>query len=442
MAQSHKLSEIQHKLKSIEQSQIENADEIIASTEAASEMLAKIQTDISYGFDRISEGLQGIASAFEWGMAEVVHHLELQRQQLKRIIEILEAPLDTKAKELRKRAEYAYINGWIDEALVDFLEAEKKNYQDFTIHQSLGNICFFHKKDYQKALEYYENAAKYARPQSTYHASLAYLSIGYLMFTSGDTEGAYEATKMAVETSPDLCEAWYQHSRYSALLGRAEEGVRYLKRAIWGNRNYALKPSSDKAFDGIRSHLHRLNEELREEARKEAEVGLRKFKGSLVVIQKTYKAQFPREKLSDLRERLQRVENLYGRNSYFDYLDVIVLALEAYKDSLSEKLKIMEKTRYGNQEKLQKVKEKAGRAAGCATGLLILLVLVNITSNVFGPTDKGTLFFWFVVLPSSGLVYYVVSRSIRKLKASRQEKILKKQSSELEKLREEINRLE
>ena len=47
---------------------------------------------------------------------EVIDRLDLQSQALEAIKEILERPLDTQAKELRKRAEVAYLNNWIDEA--------------------------------------------------------------------------------------------------------------------------------------------------------------------------------------------------------------------------------------------------------------------------------------------------------------------------------------
>ncbi len=57
---------------------------------------------------------------------------------LKSILEILMALLNTQAKERRKRAEEAFANGWIDDADEDFLESEKLNKFNLSIHINLG----------------------------------------------------------------------------------------------------------------------------------------------------------------------------------------------------------------------------------------------------------------------------------------------------------------
>ncbi len=48
------------------------------------------------------------------------------------------ALLNTQAKERRKRAEEAFANGWIDDADEDFLESEKLNKFNLSIHINLG----------------------------------------------------------------------------------------------------------------------------------------------------------------------------------------------------------------------------------------------------------------------------------------------------------------
>jgi tetratricopeptide (TPR) repeat protein len=165
----------------------------------------------------------------------------MQTETLTGILKVLQAPLDTQAKELRRRAERAYTNGWIDDALEDFLESEKKNRYDFTVHLSLGNIYLFHKRDPKKALEYYGKAAKYAEPYSPYHAALALLHIGLIRYLQGDFQKAYEATSKALKISPTFFEAHYQHAQYCAILGKHDEAIKHLKIAIRGNRYYCVK---------------------------------------------------------------------------------------------------------------------------------------------------------------------------------------------------------
>ena len=89
-------------------------------------------------------------------MGDAIWKLEAQSSMLASILPPLQSPLDTQAKELRHRAEDAYWNGWYVEALADFLESEKRNYQDFTVHRSIGNIYLYHLIDLPKALDIFK----------------------------------------------------------------------------------------------------------------------------------------------------------------------------------------------------------------------------------------------------------------------------------------------
>jgi tetratricopeptide (TPR) repeat protein len=255
--------------------QIESADSIIVSQEWIRSEIEKT----ALGIDRVAGGLDDLAAMFEWGFSELVWQLEEQKEILKNILRVLQAPLDTQAKELKKRAEYALRNGWFDDALEDFLESEKKNRYDFTIHQNLGNIYFFEKKNPKKALEYYEKAAKYAAPKSPYHASIALLHVGLIRYLQGNFQKAYEATLKALKLSPQLYEAHYQHAQYCANLGKYAEAVEHLKIAIKGDRYYCVKADSEKDFDVMKDHLVSLFKELKEEACDWAEKEIERAKG-------------------------------------------------------------------------------------------------------------------------------------------------------------------
>ena len=231
--------------------QLEAADRIIISQDRIADELS----EISSGLSDISGGIEEIQSTLDWGFSEVIWQLELQTEVIKNILKVIQAPLDTQAKELKKRAEEAYRNGWIEDALEDFLESEKKNRYDFTIHQSLGNIYLFHKKSPEKALEYYEKAVKYATPYSPYHNSLALLHIGLIKYLQEDFQKAYEATLEAIKLSPDFGEAHYQHARYCAILGKHDEAIKYFWEAIKVNRYYCVKVGSEKDFSVMKGQL-------------------------------------------------------------------------------------------------------------------------------------------------------------------------------------------
>jgi len=221
-------SEIQKVRKAVE-GQIKKTDEVIASNEAVAELMSEtnrvlesglsdIGNNIASGFSRLSEGLQELCFIAEDGFREISYKLDLQNETLKAIKEILERPLDTQAKELRKRAEFAYLNNWIDEAENDLLESEKKNYQDFIALHILGNIYYHHKKNNQKALEYYQKAAKYAAPQSKDAACKALLCAANVYKELGKLEDAYKSTRLAMELNvPDDIHILYNHAAYAAM---------------------------------------------------------------------------------------------------------------------------------------------------------------------------------------------------------------------------------
>lgn len=300
----------------------EGLSQLIASNERQEETLQ----DITNGVWDISDGIKALGSAFTWGIAEVLHQFETQRQELRQIVEVLEAPLETQAKELKKRAEDAYENGWIDEALTDFLEAEKKNYTDFTIHQNIGNIYHFEKSEPGKALEYYNKAARYARPRSAFHTSYALLHVGlarYLGNLEGGVEGAYEATREATELNPDFLQAHYEHARYCALLGKKGEALTHLAKAIEGDKNYCWKLATDPAFNVIRDVVEKFLQDLRNEARKRVETLLNVAKSTLVELPMEEVRQYQVDAFERLKDRPDEIEKeLLNSSGYLDGLRV------------------------------------------------------------------------------------------------------------------------
>jgi len=165
---------------------IENAADEISATqiEAATIIAEAIEESINRfvhshnkNTDRIINSLEDLKAAFDWKLSDMIWILEQQRDYFKGILEVLKTPRLTQANELRDNALKYYKNNWIEEAINDFTEAKKLNPTDFIIHQSLGNIYLFQKKDPKIALESYKNAAKYAIDYP-YYISYALLHVG------------------------------------------------------------------------------------------------------------------------------------------------------------------------------------------------------------------------------------------------------------------------
>jgi len=230
----------------------ELTSQVISNQKISNDLIKTEIKSLNYSIGEISEGLQGLQSSFEWGIASVVWQIEQNRTLLLNILDVLKAPLDTQAKELRTRAQEAFSNGWFDDAETDYLESEEKNRYDFTVHISLGLIYLFHKINKEKALEYFEKAIKYAKPKSNYYTSYALLHKALIMLDLNKVEEAERATQEAITLSPDLREAYYQNAQYNALLGNTELSFKSLIHCVEYDINYLLKYDNDHYLKNVK----------------------------------------------------------------------------------------------------------------------------------------------------------------------------------------------
>jgi len=375
-------------LNKIRDTQVETANRIILSQERIASGIDKV----ALGVERVADGIEGLGSAFEWGFSEMIWELEQQRTVLEEILKVLQAPLDTQAKELRTRAQEAYANGWIGDALEDFLKSEEKNRYDFTIHQSLGNIYLFHKKNAERAVEYYEKAVKYATAKSAYHASLALLHIGLARYLQGDFTEAYEATLKAVELSPELCEAHYQCAQYCANLGKYDEAIEHVRKAIDRDRDYCLKVQSEKDFDVMKEKLEAFFEDLRNKAQNEAKKEIDKaqeliLEAELSSLSIDGKFSEPCIRLRAIKKKESAVRSLIERGSLFDCWDAIEearvvqkVALDSLDNYFSDQISRANKEYDEEKEKLAKKATFCGLLpfwiVGIAFALLVIAAVV------------------------------------------------------------------
>ena len=298
---------------------------IISSQERISEGI----DNVAYGLENVEEGIYGLKAAFEWGISEVVWQIEQNRHVLRGILQVLMAPLDTQAKELRKRAEDAYTNGWFEDALEDFLESEKKNKYDFLVHISIGMIYLFQKIDKEKALEYFDKAIKYAKPKSPYHASYALLYKSLIKRDYGLIEEAENCTDEAVKLCTDFAEALYQNAQYNALLNKPDKAIPLLRKVIEMDVNYCEKIHNEKNYDKILAHINKLFVELRDEQKQKSTAEnafltrkLDYFYALIDEIRNHYSFEIHDE---EIKKSTKRIKELIGRNSYRDYLEANTL---------------------------------------------------------------------------------------------------------------------
>ena len=299
--------------------QIASANEIITSQERIEEGIDKV----AYGIGMVAEGMSGLKAAFEWGISEVVWQIEQNRAVLKDILGVLIAPLDTQAKELRRRAEDAYANGWFKEALEDFLESEKKNKYDFLVHISIGMIYLFQKIDKGNALEYFDKAIKYGTPKSKYYTSFALLHKALIKRDFGLMEEAEACARQAGELSPDFSEAFYHCAQYNALLNRPDKAMQMLTKAIMLDANYCNKANVDLAFSQFQSQLTGVFEDFRKtegsKARNKLAIVTKRIERLNGLLDES--KGFCRIEDMELSKCMARITELVKRDTYLDYLE-------------------------------------------------------------------------------------------------------------------------
>ena len=305
--------------------QIASANEIISSQERIEEGIDKV----AYEIGMVEEGISGLKAAFEWGISEVVWQIEQNRHVLQGILQVLMAPLDTQAKELRRRAEDAYANGWFKEALEDFLESEKKNKYDFLVHISIGMIYLFQEIDKENALEYFDKAIKYAKPKSPYHASYALLYKALIKRDFGLIEEAERCTDEAVKLCTDFAEALYQNAQYNALLNKPDKAIPLLRKAIELDINYCEKIHNEKDFGKIRTYINELFVELRDDQKQKSidrySVLTKRYDAFHNLINELRNQEAIEIHDKEIKNCIMRITELIQRNSYRDCLEANVL---------------------------------------------------------------------------------------------------------------------
>jgi tetratricopeptide (TPR) repeat protein len=242
---------------------------------ARGDVRGTLQT-LEFNLATLAGGVAQLNADFTPLLGDIIWKLEMQRSTLLDVLqEIRLAEFEREARAYRTRAERAYLNGWYEEALRDFLKAEKRNYPDYVVLRSIANIYLYHSINLPKALAYFRKAAKYARPSDAQQAAEAhyFAALACLVGRHSDVplesladeawaEESLSQLQQAIELQPQFSEAHYQRAGVSALLGRMEEAISSLEQAISGDARYYERAKTDPIFDALRPQVESLLERL------------------------------------------------------------------------------------------------------------------------------------------------------------------------------------
>ena len=286
--------------------------------------------NLEVGLERLGGGLDRLNADFNLILGDAIWQLELRQESLDGILhEIRLAEFEREARAYRKRGERAYLNGWYEEALSDFLEAEKRNYPDFAVHRSIANIYLYHLIDLGRALEYFCKAARYARPSDSRQAAEAHYFAGIVCAIRHEWQEAQRQFDEAAKLNPLLSEANYQHACLAALLGDARAATSNLRASIEGDPRYHERAKNDRAFDRLRPVITKLLERLMQPVRdklREARRELKPLPGYVI-------AQSEEKRLSErLREIETRLTEAKTYKSGIEFLEILSRFREELRD--------------------------------------------------------------------------------------------------------------
>lgn len=223
----------------------------------------------------LSQGLSQIATAMEWGFAEVSWQLQQQTDVLKGIDETLKTPAETQANEFRQMAEKLVRRGVLDEAEEFYRKSLELNRLDYRTYIGLAGTLL-RQNDFEEALKVLHRSLPHA-PTSKGEAiddwrSYSLRLIGHVHACLADYGEAEAALSEAVQLSPRYAECLYDLAQVSAQVGRVRQCIESMRAAVEIEPLYWYLCQRQRAFVPVQKPLKQLLVEMREAA---AEVATR-----------------------------------------------------------------------------------------------------------------------------------------------------------------------
>lgn len=279
---------------------------------------AKTMRALEFDLAALANGMAQLNADFTPLLGDALWKLEMQQTVMLEVVEELRlAEFEREARAYRLRAERAYQSGWYEEALTDFLAAEKCNYPDYVVLRSIGNLYLYHLIDLPKALDYFSKAAKYARPVEARQAAEAHYFAGLTYLLQQQPEAAAQQFAEAVHLHPEFAEAHYQRAGVAALLGEVEVALASLEQAIQGDARYYERAKSDELFAALRAQVDELLARLVEpmaEQMAQVKEGAAQLQGYVIVEEEKERLDLALRTIDQpsatYREQLQKLERL------------------------------------------------------------------------------------------------------------------------------------
>lgn len=288
-------------------------EELESLRREASNNLTELGRIQEHGFETLSDRLSEVANVIEWGFEEIKWQLEQQTNILRSIDHTLKTPSETRANEWRSMAEELRRRGDLPKALELFLKAGEANPLDYriyiglaytylemnqfgeareTLEKSILHVPRAQLPNYEEVEmggEYYlvypglkdggpfwidENESiakrlphtlseipewrKAQEKQEDYYRSYSKRLIGHIHACEENYDQAARILQSALELSPNYEDAHYDYAQYCALVGKKEDCLASLRKAILAKPLYFHLAQKERNFAPIRGEVDNL----------------------------------------------------------------------------------------------------------------------------------------------------------------------------------------
>ena len=258
----------QHTAQMVEESHYDAMDVVEAQyaqsrlLETSFRDLASLSQQTQEGVSRLADNIAELGARFDWGIKQILHSLEQQTKQIEQVAVILRSPLETQARELWERAQYAAQREWFEEAIGFYEQTIEKSPFLYPAHLQLGLMRAYRFADAEAGISSLQLAVRYSLPDDPIIGAQALFHLHKLLEVTGKSEEAWTAVCRACELDPGLGAAWWERSLLAVERGAVDEVIGSLQHCIRQDPLYWHRAQEVRLWGGFIDRVEKLRQDL------------------------------------------------------------------------------------------------------------------------------------------------------------------------------------
>lgn len=265
----------------------------VGDVDVGIQRLISTSNHIETGIFKVDDSLHNLTTLVDNWLSSLSDSLISQHNEMQSIAETLASPLETTARELRRKAEEALVNGmksseieqkeWHIDALGLFQETVNNavGNQDYVAWFQIGWLQWKANNDLEKAEAALRRAARLSKAKLDDYYAESVRHLAHILYLSGRYDEAYSTIK-EILTMPEAehlrkPEIIYDIARYLAILGKTESAICMLERCLKQEPTRVVAAISEPDFAVISQDVSNLIIRLTSEERVAATTAVNKW---------------------------------------------------------------------------------------------------------------------------------------------------------------------